>query len=219
MPGPDRVSFRDSRPGRVNLVDVNTLWTEATPLEGDHVRLEPLSPEHAPGLHEAGRSPSVWTWLSLHPPADVAATRELIDNALADRGRLAWAQIDLSSGRVAGTTSYYDIDPEHRGLAIGHTWIGEPWQRTALNTEAKLLLLRRAFRDLGAVRVTWHTDIHNERSQRAIERLGAVREGVLRAHRIRKDGTLRDTVSYSMTADEWPAAEAALTARLKITSK
>nr|WP_240519398.1 GNAT family protein [Amycolatopsis antarctica] len=184
-------------------------------LSGRHVRLEPLGPEHAGGLLAAGGDPAVWTWLSMYPPADLAATEAMIDRALAEDDRLAWAQIDLASGAVAGTTSYYEIDPRHRGLAIGHTWIGAPWQRGPVNTEAKILLLRRAFDALGAARVAWHTDIRNERSQRAIERLGAVREGVLRAHRIRKDGSLRDTVSYSMTAGEWPAAEAALTARLR----
>lgn len=189
-------------------------WNERPILTGKHVRLEPLSLDHVAGLHEAGRDPGVWTWLSNRQPETVEQTRDYVEHGLADGNRLAWAQIETATDRVAGTTSYYDIDRKHRGLAIGHTWIGAPWQRTALNSEAKLLLLRRAFDVLGAIRVAWHTDIRNDRSQRAIERLGAVREGVLRAHRIRPDGSYRDTVSYSMTAPEWPAAETALTQKV-----
>jgi RimJ/RimL family protein N-acetyltransferase len=137
----------------------------------------------------------------------------MIQRILATPDRLAWAQIDTSTGEVAGTTSYHDVDPIHRTLCIGGTWIGTRWQRTGLNTDAKLLLMTRAFDVLGANRVAWHTDIHNIRSQRAIERLGAVREGVLRAHRIRPDGSLRDTVVYSITAPEWPTARTALSQR------
>jgi RimJ/RimL family protein N-acetyltransferase len=118
------------------------------------------------------------------------------------------------TGEVTGTTSYYEIDPHNRILSIGHTWIGRGWHRTALNTEAKLLLLRRAFDILSANSVSGEADIRNERSQRAIERLGAKREGVLRAHRIRPDGTLRDTVVYSLTAVEWHGASERVLERL-----
>jgi RimJ/RimL family protein N-acetyltransferase len=118
------------------------------------------------------------------------------------------------TGEVIGTTSYYAPDETNRALIIGHTMLGKPWWRTGVNTEAKLLLLARAFEELGAVRVEWHTDIRNERSQRAIERLGAVREGVLRAHRLRPDGSWRGTVLYAMTHDQWPAARARLVDRL-----
>lgn len=192
-------------------------WFDRPPLAGDHVRLEPLGPEHAEGLYEAGKDPEVWRWLNVPQPADVAQTRRMIEADLRamDAGRLLpWAQIDAVTGEVAGTTSYYEIEPAHRGLCIGHTWIGVRWQRTALNTEAKLLLLERAFEVLGAIRVGWHTHHRNERSQRAIERLGARREGVLRSHRIRPDGSVRDTVCYSMLAAEWPAARDRLRARL-----
>src|SRR5262249_55179061 len=105
-------------------------------------------------------------------------------------------------------------NPPARALAIGHTWLGKPWWRTGHNTESKLLMLGHAFDNLGAVRVVWHTDIYNIRSQAAIERLGAIREGVLRKHRLRFDGSWRDTVQYAMTDEDWPAARAALTARL-----
>ncbi|KAA2262265.1 GNAT family N-acetyltransferase [Solihabitans fulvus] len=183
-------------------------------LTGRHVRLEALAPEHADGLFEAGKDPDIWTWLSVRQPADLAGMRSQVADMIAAPGRLAWAQLDAATGEVAGTTSFYEISPAHRGLYIGFTWIGARWQRTRLNTEAKLLLLGHAFDTLGANRVGWHTDIRNERSQRAIERLGAQREGVLRAHRVRPDGTVRDTVTYSMTSAEWPAARAALTAKV-----
>jgi RimJ/RimL family protein N-acetyltransferase len=111
---------------------------------------------------------------------------------------------------VIGMTSYHDINEEARALGIGHTIIGRPWWRTGVNTEAKLMLLERAFEVLGAERVFWYTDIRNERSQQAIARLGASRDGVIRRHRLRPDGTWRDSVMYAMTADEWPAKAACL---------
>jgi RimJ/RimL family protein N-acetyltransferase len=191
-----------------------TDWNDHPTLSGDHVRLEPLTVAHAEGLFKAGSDPAVWTWLSSRMPSDVEGMRELVEKNLADPDRLAWAQIDARTGEVAGTTSYYQRNEQHRILAIGHTWIGKPWQRTRLNTESKLLLLRRAFDDLGANRVAWETDIRNEQSQRAIARLGAQREGILRAHRVRPDGTLRDTVVYSVTAAEWRSVETGLVTRL-----
>jgi RimJ/RimL family protein N-acetyltransferase len=119
--------------------------------------------------------------------------------------RVAWAQRDPATGEVIGMTSYHDIDVDRRSLGIGYTSLAKPYWRTGVNTESKLLLLERAFDVLGAERVFWYTDIRNDRSQRAIARLGATREGVLRRHRPRADGTWRDTVVFSMTADEWPA--------------
>ena len=197
------------------------LWYALPRLTGTHVTLEPLALEHAPGyLAAAGtgdEAEETFRWLNVPPPRDVADAETQILVALAARGRgerFAYAQLDSSDGRVAGTTSLYEINPALRTLAIGHTWIGRPWWRTGVNTESKLLLLRQAFDVLGAARVVWHTDIRNERSQAAIERLGATREGVLRKHRIRRDGSWRDTVQYSMTDDDWPAARAALQARL-----
>ncbi|AXB48830.1 GNAT family N-acetyltransferase [Amycolatopsis albispora] len=189
-------------------------WTRRPTLVGKHVRLEPLTTDHAAGLHEAGSDPVVWTWLSLHRPETVAATEAMIAEVLTDPDRLAFAQVDVRTGAVAGTTSYYGIVPKHRILSIGHTWIGRPWQRTALNTEAKLLLLQHAFEELDANRVAWETDINNVQSQRAIERLGAKKEGVLRGHRVRKDGSVRDTVLYSVTKPEWPFVRDSLAARL-----
>ncbi len=139
----------------------------------------------------------------------------MIIEALADQQRVAWVQRCAVTGAVVGSTSYYEIDPARRSVAIGHTMLGRPWWRTGINTEAKLLLLARAFDELDAVRVVWHTDIRNERSQRAIERLGATREGVLRMHRLRPDGSWRDTVQYAMTVDEWPKAQVSLRERLR----
>jgi RimJ/RimL family protein N-acetyltransferase len=124
-------------------------------------------------------------------------------------------QRDAATGEVIGSTSYYEVDDVRRSVAIGYTFLGRPWWRTGVNTEAKLLLLTRAFAELGAVRVVWHTDLRNARSQRAIERLGARREGVLRMHRQRPDGSWRDTVQYAMTVDEWPNAQAGLREMLR----
>jgi RimJ/RimL family protein N-acetyltransferase len=189
-------------------------WKHRPALSGEHVRLEPLTSEHAEGLYKAGADPAIWTWLAVRQPEDVGGMRAIVDKILTDGSRLAWAQVDVHTGEVAGTTSFYQIDAAHKILSIGHTWIGKPWQRTPLNSEAKFLMLRRAFEELGANRVSLETDLRNEASQRSNERLGAVREGVLRAHRIRPDGTLRDTVVYSVIAEEWPGISEKLQARL-----
>ncbi|MBV9593247.1 MAG: GNAT family N-acetyltransferase [Actinobacteria bacterium] len=186
-------------------------------LQGRRLRLEPMTIEHAPGYLSAAGAPDVgdevFRWLSVGPPRDLEGARAQVYAALAARARgtrFAYAQIDGASGEFAGTTSYYELDPALRTLAIGHTWIGRRWWRTGFNREAKFLLLSHAFEVLGAARVVWHTDVRNERSQTAIAALGAQREGVLRKHRIRPDGSWRDTVQYSMLDDEWPAARARL---------
>lgn len=186
------------------------------PIAGRLVRLEPLGPEHAEGLAAAGDDPAVFEHLRGWDvmTAEVAAAR--IARTLANPALVPWAQVDARTGEVAGTTSYYDVDAELRTVAIGHTWIGRRFWRTGLNTEAKLLLLTRAFDELGCVRVVWHTDIRNDRSQAAIARLGATREGVLRKHKLRDDGSWRDTVTFSMLDDEWPAARDRLRARLAV---
>ncbi|MFG2102341.1 bifunctional pyridoxamine 5'-phosphate oxidase family protein/GNAT family N-acetyltransferase [Micromonospora echinaurantiaca] len=193
-------------------------WLEPAVLRGEHVVLEPLRLAHADELHTATADPEVWRHLGTALPADAAGTAEVVAAALAahHRGeRVPWVQRCAVTGAVVGTTSYYEVDPDRRAVAIGYTFLGRPWWRTGINTEAKLLLLTRAFEELGALRVVWHTDIRNERSQRAIERLGATREGVLRMHRQRPDGSWRDTVQYSMTVDEWPNAQVTLRERLR----
>ena len=200
------------------------LWYALPVLTGRLIRLEPLAAEHAAGYFAATRDDEdVFRWVSTPGTAPSGAIRTLQDAecdvaaALAARARgqrFAYAQIDARTGEFAGSTSYYDVDPTVRTLAIGHTWLGTRWWRAGHNTESKLLLLTQAFDVLGAARVVWHTDVRNERSQRAIERLGATREGELRKHRIRRDGSWRTTVQYSMTDDDWPAARDALTTAL-----
>lgn len=192
-----------------------TEWDETPQLDGEHVRLEQLQPEHAAGVLGASDDDEVFTWQAFARPTDIDAAQKLVELYTDRTDVRSWAQVDRGSGAVAGLTTYYDIDPRQRTVAIGSTWLGRRFWRTGINTEAKLLLLRRAFDDLGCARVVWHVDIRNERSQAAVERIGGVREGVLRKHKIRRDGSWRDTVLYSMTDDEWPAARDRLEARLQ----
>jgi RimJ/RimL family protein N-acetyltransferase len=201
-------------------------WYALPVLTGRVIRLEPIAIEHAPGYLAAAGTGSdaeeVFRWLTTvgstsGAPRTLDDARADINAALASRAhgaRFAYAQIDAATGEFAGSSSYYDIAPAVRTIAIGHTWLGRRWWRTGHNTESKLLMLTHAFDALGAARVVWHTDIRNERSQAAIARLGATREGELRKHRIRRDGSWRTTVQYSMTDDDWPAARDRLTARL-----
>jgi RimJ/RimL family protein N-acetyltransferase len=197
------------------------LWYALPVLSGRLIRLEPLALEHAPGyLAAAGPADDaaeVFRWMFPAAPQTVADAEGHILTALAARARgerFAYAQLDAGTGEVAGTSSYYEVDPAARAIAIGHTWLGRRWWRTGHNTESKLLMLTHAFDTLGAARVSWHTDLNNTRSQEAIDRLGATREGVLRKHRIRRDGAWRDTVQYAMVDDDWPAVRARLIARL-----
>jgi RimJ/RimL family protein N-acetyltransferase len=184
-------------------------------LVGQHVRLTALVPDHAEGVLGASDDDEVFRWQAFARPTNLTEAEALVELYLDRRpGAIPWTQIDRATGEVAGLTTYYDIDPAARTVAIGSTWLGRRFWRTGINTEAKLLLLRRAFDVLGCVRVVWHVDIFNERSQAAVERIGGVREGVLRKHRIRRDGSWRDTVLFSMTDDEWPAAREALETRL-----
>ncbi|MET0448592.1 MAG: GNAT family protein [Aeromicrobium sp.] len=191
-----------------------TEFTRTPTLTGRHVRLEALTRDHAPGLLAASDDDEVFTWQAFHRPRTPADAEALVDRYLGMPDAHPWVQVDVASGEVAGLTTYYDVDPALRTVAIGWTWIGRRFWRTGLNTESKLLLLRRAFDDLGCVRVVWHVDILNERSQAAVSRLGAHREGVMRKNKIRRDGSWRDTVTFSMTDDEWPAAREQLEARL-----
>lgn len=194
-------------------------WTELPILVGTLIRLEPMREEHAAGyLAAAGDSADadeVFRWLGLYPPTTLDEARKQVLDGINSPIRRPFVQLDSKTGEVAGTTSFYEISPETKSLAIGHTWLGRRWWRHGHNTESKLLLLTHAFETLGAARVVWHTDTYNERSQAAIARLGATKEGVLRKHRIRRDGSWRDTVQYSMTDDDWPEVRARLSARLK----
>jgi RimJ/RimL family protein N-acetyltransferase len=195
-------------------VTTRASWYETPELTGEHVALVPLDPGHAAGLLAAADDDEVFRWQSFARPTTIGEARELHDWYASRPNTVTWTQIDRASGDVAGLTTYYDIDPVDRSVAIGVTWLGRRFWRTAVNTEAKLLLMRRAFDVLGCARLVWHVDIANERSQAAVERIGGVREGVLRKHRIRRDGSWRDTVVFSMTDDEWPAARTALEERL-----
>ena len=190
-------------------------------LPGRHVRLEPLTPDHAADLLAALLADvSIWQWLPVPPPTTLAAMEDWIAGALvvqATGGQIAWAQIEQATGRAVGSTRYLNISRYDHGLEIGWTWLGRPWQRTAVNTEAKYLLLRHAFDELGAARVQLKTDLRNVQSQTAIARLGAVREGVLRKYQLVQHGFIRDTVMFSIIDAEWPAVRADLEAKLAAT--
>lgn len=186
-------------------------------LAGRLVRLVPLSIGHLAGLFAAGGGDDeVWRWQG-DPTPHTEGELGLKLSALlqdAERGEcIPFAVIGQATGQAIGWTTYIDIDAQNERLEIGWTWYGRAFWRTGVNTEAKLLLLTHAFEELGMGRVQWKTDHLNQRSQDAIARLGAQREGVLRRHKQRPDGTWRDTVYFSMLAGEWPAAKARLTTR------
>lgn len=174
-------------------------------LQGQHVRLEPLRPEHAPALAEAVMPGRLWElWYTAIPaPERMAAEIDRRLGLLATGGMLPWAVID-TSGTPVGMTTYMNIDNANQRVEIGSTWYAQRVQRTPLNTEAKRLLLGHAFDTLQCIAVEFRTHRFNTQSRRAIERLGAQMDGILRNHQRAGNGTLRDTVVYSITADEWP---------------
>jgi RimJ/RimL family protein N-acetyltransferase len=186
-------------------------------LEGRIVRLEPLSPDHLSGLVGAGRDPAIWTWM----PAD-GSTAEgmagIVATALAGRttgSEMPLVTVERASGRIVGSSRYLAITPAHLRMEIGWTWIDPAFQRTAVNTEAKLLMLGHAFDVLGCRRVELKTDALNERSRAAILGIGATFEGISRKHLVMPGGRARDSAWYSILDDEWPAVRARLTARLE----
>ncbi|MFH8375070.1 GNAT family N-acetyltransferase [Streptomyces cyaneofuscatus] len=187
-------------------------------LTGQYVTLVPLTTEHLDDLFEAGgNDEEVWRWQGGPAPRTREELLTRLDGVLADAERgtyIPFAVIHRASGRAVGWTTYMDVSVHDERLEIGWTWYGRAYWRSAVNTETKLLLLGHAFEELGMGRVQLKTDHRNERSQAAIARLGASREGVLRRHRLRPDGSWRDSVYFSLLADEWPAAKARLTARL-----
>lgn len=179
-------------------------------LTGKHVRLEPLSEAHIPGLSEAGRDPSIWRYMTYGEVTSLEKMDEWVRHILAGKAAgtdQPFAVIHLATGKVAGATRYLEIRPEHRGLEVGGTWYGTAFQRTVVNTETKYLLFQHAFETLGCIRVQLKTDLRNERSQKAIERIGAKREGVLRNHMILPDGSYRHSVFFSILESEWPAVK------------
>jgi RimJ/RimL family protein N-acetyltransferase len=184
-------------------------------LEGKHVRLEPLETRHAAAIYEAGRDPEIFRWFLNAPFYGPADAEKWVAEALASQAAgvdVCFVTIRLRDSRVVGSTRFLDLRAAHRSLEIGNTWLSREAQRTAINTEAKYLMLRHAFEALGAVRVQLKTDRRNEPSRRAIARLGAVEEGILRRYQTRYDGYIRDTVMFSITSDEWRGVKARLEA-------
>ena len=187
-------------------------FVEPVTLAGRDVRLLPLGPEHEAGLQAAAADGELWK-LRITSVPEPENTHAYIATALKMRSageRFAFAVLDEKSGTVLGTSSYHDILPTVKRLEIGWTWYAKRCQRTHVNSAAKLLLMTHAFETLGCHVVGWRTDNFNFASQRAIERLGASRDGIVRGHALRRDGTIRDTVMYSMRAGEWPEAKAQL---------
>jgi RimJ/RimL family protein N-acetyltransferase len=179
---------------------------EPAVLEGEYVRLEPLGRHHISPLCDVGLDPELWqlTMTMINSAGDM---NEYIETALkwqAEGTALPFATIERSSGTVVGSTRFANIDRTHRRVEIGWTWIARPWQRTAINTEAKFLMLRHAFETWGCIRVELKTDALNERSRRAMLRIGAKEEGTLRNHMITPTGRIRDTVYFSIIDSEWP---------------
>ncbi|RYZ12955.1 MAG: N-acetyltransferase [Comamonadaceae bacterium] len=187
-------------------------FVEPVILSARGLRLVPLAAEHEAGLRAAAADGELWR-LRVTSVPEPEATEAYIRSALEMReagSRFAFAVTDEGSGEVLGTTSYHDILPPVKRVEIGYTWYAARCQRTHVNTTCKLLMLTHAFEALGCNMVGWRTDNFNHASQRAIERLGARRDGVIRGHQLRRDGTIRDTVMYSLAAGEWPEVKAQL---------
>ena len=194
-------------------MDPQAFNVQPVTLTGRNVCLEPLSEAHVPDLAVAGNNEDIWRYMLYGTIRTDDDMRRWVEDILSrQRGGtdLPFAVIHLESGRAIGATRYLDIRPEHRGLEIGGTWYAAAYQRTAVNTECKYLLLRHAFETLGCIRVQFKTDQRNVRSQRALERIGAVQEGILRNHMLLEDGAIRHSVYYSIIDSEWPAVKARL---------
>lgn len=191
---------------------------EPITLTGQKVRLEPLALEHAPALYEALKeAPNLWQYIYVQQPRSLEQMEQWVAQALQDQAQgtsLPFTSIDLASGRIVGSTRYLRIEVQHRGVEIGWSWLTPSAQRTGINTESKYLLLCHAFEHLGAIRVQLNTHHLNVQSQQAIERLGAVKEGILRNNRIMPDGSYRHSVYYSIIENEWSNAKARLEARM-----
>jgi RimJ/RimL family protein N-acetyltransferase len=186
-------------------------WLEPVTLQGPHARLEPLSQDHQDGLVEAVKDGELWKlWYTFVPkPEDM---RQEIDRRLATQaaGKMLAFTVRDADGKIAGMTTYMNVDTPNRRVEIGSTWYAKRVQRSALNTQCKLLLLTHAFEKLDCIAVEFRTHFFNHQSRRGIERLGAKQDGILRSHMIAPNGTLRDTVVYSIIASEWPTVKAHL---------
>jgi N-acetyltransferase len=192
-------------------------WVQPVVLEGERIRLEPLSREHLDGLARVAFDPSIWRW-TLARPTDTEGLTAWIDAAVANREggtEMPFATVDQATGRAIGSTRFMSIVPEHRRLEIGWTWLGLDFHRTGANKEAKYLQLRHAFETLGANRVEFKTDAMNERANPALLGIGATFEGTFRNHMIMPEGRLRSSNYYSVIAPEWPDVKARLEASLK----
>ena len=191
-------------------------WIDPITLAGEHVVLEPLALEHEAALARAAADGELWKLWYTSVPAP-GETRAYIEAALAmreDKGAMPFAVRETASGEIVGSTRFFNVEAAHRRLEIGHTWYAERAQRTALNTEAKLLLLGHAFETLKALAVEFRTHFMNHPSRAAIARLGAKQDGILRSHQIGRDGVVRDTVVFSIIENEWPAVRANLRFKL-----
>jgi RimJ/RimL family protein N-acetyltransferase len=193
------------------------MLVEPVTLSGKFVQLEPLSEAHIPGLTLAGQDPSIWRYMLYGEVTSDEKMEAWVQDMLSRKAAgtdQPFAVRQLESGRLAGATRYMEIRPAHRSLEIGGTWYGSEFQRTPVNTETKYLLLRHAFETLGCIRVQFKADSRNERSLKAIERIGAVREGLLRNHMIVAGGVYRHSVYFSILEAEWPAVKLGLEEKL-----
>jgi N-acetyltransferase len=190
---------------------------EPVTLEGRHVRLEPLSESHHAALCEVGLDAELWKYFpwGIHSPDEMLQYVREREESLAKGVELAFATIEKNSGRVVGSTRFMNVDVQHKRVEIGGTFIARPWQRTAINTEAKYLMLRYAFEVWECNRVELKTDALNLQSRTAILRIGAKEEGTLRSHMITWTGRVRDTVYFSITAPEWPSVKIRLEEKMK----
>lgn len=190
---------------------------ESVTLAGEHVQLEPMLEAHHAALAEVGLDEDLWKWI----PVPVRTPEEMkayVDAALAEQARgasLPFTIVERATGNVIGSTRYANIERIHRRVEIGWTWVARPWQRTAVNTECKYMLLKHAFETLGCIRVELKTDSLNERSRAAILRIGAKEEGVFRNHMITASGRIRHSVYFSVTDSEWPVVKRRLEEKLK----
>lgn len=186
-------------------------------LEGEHIRLEPIGEQHAEGLLAAGNFEELWRVTAQPQLANMGVVRALLNDAaklLADGVEITFAIVHRESNTVVGSTRWMDISRPHRRVEIGATWVTPAHQRSPVNTEAKLIQMTHLFETLGALRVQYKTDLRNTQSQRALEGIGAVREGVLRRHMLVRDGYIRDSVYYGITDQDWPRVRRLLEERL-----
>ena len=190
-------------------------WLEPVTLSGPHARLEPLSHQHLEGLTEAVKDGELWKlWYTFIPPPEDMGKEIERRLSLQRAGSMLPFTVFDANGHIAGMTTYMNVDAANRRVEIGSTWYARRVQRSALNTQCKLLLLAHAFDDLDCIAVEFRTHFFNQQSRRGIERLGAKLDGILRNHQLATNGTLRDTVVYSIIASEWPTVRAHLTYQL-----